>query len=466
MADMINVYSTVTQAEGFRLEAEASTLLGTRYFPNGAGDNFVTSEVLFDYEDEDLKRGVFVTRGYKGTNTTAYTANTALPPRIGHSDTVDPMNFDRIQFERLVRMHSEDGSRAPDLMDLAYLKSARLARREDRSIEILIALILKNGGIDFDQEKTPGSADTDHINLWFYDLDKGCNNHVLVPKAWGEPDAHPYDDVCKMVSEGRKRGRKHKDLLLGENAWQHLSNDEKFMKFAGKTFHSEGMAIDFGEIDGATHVAKAVFNGVQLDVLVYSGAYENEDGELVNYIDPDAVILISPEVGRTLCGGVCLLNDNVSYDLANAIAQMKGKHIQHLYKDFYNQILMIRSESRPLPAPKHSVNAFDWIYMECSQESPTGDYAVGEVANGVVFDQDPDKTWASDCECTADVVLAGEPVDITLGEVTGETVELFAVKGGKPFGTPLDTTGDHITIPAGNDKDADGNYVIWATSRA
>lgn len=456
MANTISVFSTVAQAQGYEVEVKDTVLLGSRYFPTTAGDEFAGKEVLFDFEGSDLEKGAFLTSGYKDGNTTSWIANSVVPPRVGSADVVDPTNQDRQLFERLCRAQGADLNRAEAYQSLLTLKSARLAARTDRAKELLAALVLKEGKIEFDQDKDETGSETDHIVCKFYDPAKGADNHYVPAVAWGTASATPYDDICKMVAEGMKHGRRYTDLVLGANAWVHLSNDEKFKSFAGSTFHSEGMMLDFGDVEGANHVAQAVFAGLKLDVIVYSGAYKNAAGEMQMYLESDAAILISEGIGRGLQGGCTLLNpDEIGYGIENAFVGMTGVHMQSIYKDFNNQKLYIREESRPLPAPKHSVNEWDWIYCDTSMSITGG--AFGEVANGISFDGDK----ASSYSCAATVVVAG--LETAIVGTVGSTI-FRAVRDGKPSGEALKLNGNNIVVPVDADRDAEGKIIIYATA--
>lgn len=457
MANTISVFSTVAQAQGYEVEVKDTVLLGSRYFPTTAGDEFAGKEVLFDFEGSDLEKGAFLTSGYKDGNTTSWIANSVVPPRVGSADVVDPTSQDRQLFERLCRAQGADLNRAEAYQSLLTLKSARLAARTDRAKELLAALVLKEGKIEFDQDKDETGSETDHIVCKFYNTAKGADNHYVPAVAWtAESGAHPYDDICKMVTEGMKKGRRYTDLVLGANAWVHLSNDEKFKSFAGSTFHSEGMMLDFGDVEGANHVAQAVFAGLKLDVIVYSGAYKNAAGEMQMYLESDAAILISEGIGRGLQGGCTLLNpEAIGYGIENAFVGMTGVHMQSIYKDFNNQKLYIREESRPLPAPKHSVNEWDWIYCDTSMSITGG--AFGEVANGISFDGDK----ASSYSCAATVVVAG--LETAIVGTVGSTI-FRAVRDGKPSGEALKVNGNNIVVPVDADRDAEGKIIIFATA--
>ena len=465
MAQTIDVRSTVAQANGFSVEVKDTSLICNRYFPTTAGDEFAGKEVLFDFDSSDLEKGAFVTSGYKDCNTVSWIANAVVPPRVANQESVDPTDQDRMLFERLCRAQGADTNRAAAYQDLLNIKAARLAKRTDRAREVLGALVLKEGKISFDQDQnTSGGADTDLISCKFYDSKKGADNHYIVAKAWSDPKAQPYNDICAMVNEGMKRGRMYEDLLLGAEAWSALSKDQRFAQFAGATFHSEGMIIDFGDVEGAQHVARAVFNGVQLNVIVYSGAYKNAAGELVTFIDPNAAILISQGIGRGLQGGCTLLNpDSIGYGIENSFVGMTGIHMQSIFKDFNNQKIYLREESRPLPAPRHSVNEWDWIYCDTSLAFADGKARTGEVYKGVAIDEDKAVTWATNGTGSDTVCMAGDEVTVTKGTVSGKTVKLYAVRDGKPAEAVVEK-GGKIVVPVDSDRDDEDKAIIFATA--
>ena len=465
MAQTIDVRSTVAQADGFSVEVKDTSLICNRYFPTTAGDEFAGKEVLFDFDSSDLEKGAFVTSGYKDCNTVSWIANAVIPPRVANQESVDPNDQDRMLFERLCRAQGADTNRAAAYQDLLNIKAARLAKRTDRAREVLGALVLKEGKISFDQDQnTSVGADTDLISCKFYDSKKGADNHYIVAKAWSDPKAQPYNDVCAMVNEGMKRGRMYEDLLLGAEAWSALSKDQRFAQFAGATFHSEGMIIDFGDVEGAQHVARAVFNGVQLNVIVYSGAYKNATGELVTFIDPNAAILISQGIGRGLQGGCTLLNpDSIGYGIENSFVGMTGIHMQSIFKDFNNQKIYLREESRPLPAPRHSVNEWDWIYCDTSLAFADGKARTGEVYKGVSIDEDKALTWATNGTGSDVACMAGDEVTVTKGTVSGKTVKLYAVRDGKPAEAVVEK-GGKIVVPVDSDRDDEDKAIIFATA--
>lgn len=464
MSNVISVHSTVAQAEGFEVEIRDTTLLSSRYFPTSEGDNFAGKEVLFDFDSGDLEKGAFLSSGFKEGNTTQWVANSVIPPRVANADVIDPTNQDRVMFERLCRAQGADVDRSIAYQDLLAIKAARLAKRTDRAKEVLAALVLKSGKISFDQYLDATETDTEAIVCRFYDAAKGADNHFAPKVAWNAEGCTPYNDVCAMVHEGMKHGRRYTDLVLGADAWIALANDEKFRAFSGATYHSDGMALDFGDVDGAQHVARAVFHGVQLNVIVYSGAYKADDGTLKSFIDSYAAIVIAEGIGRGLQGGSTLLNPEYNgYGIEGSFIGLTGVHMQSIYKDLDKQRLVIREESRPLPAPKHSVNSFDWIYCDTRIANVAGGI-FGDIAAGISLVADPEVSWSVPPTDTVQTCRPGDSIAIEEGTPASGTVKVYALRDGVKSGTPLTISGKQVTLPVDCDKNEQGLALLWATA--
>ena len=463
MAQTINVKSTVAQADGFAVEVVDSVLLSTRYFQNTEGDNFMGQEVLFDFDDSDLEKGAFLTTTYHNGETVQWRTESVIPPRVANSDSVDPKGLDRVLFERLCRAQGADLNRAAAYQSLLDLKSARLAKRTDRAIELLAAIVLREGKIDFDQPHSNAvGAPDDHISIKYYNPSKGVDNHFVPAVAWSASGAKPYADVCAMVTEMIKRGKRPTDILMGGNAWAALSKDEAF-KLYPEAYHSENAILSSGEIDGAQSVGKAVFNGLSLNMIVYSGAYKAADGTLKTFIDPDCVIAISEGCGRCLQGGCTLLNPNsIGYGIENSFVDLTGRHCQSIYKDFDSQKIHLREESRPLPAPRHSVNEFDWVYCDTLSAHASGS-VTGVVYAGLTFKvvdtSGSAVTPTTAPACSATTVIGGEGTTITAAATEGKTFKYFACVDGKKGGE-LTLTGSSLAAPIEADRDNDKAIII------
>lgn len=384
MANMISVYSTVSQADQLLIEVPENSLLQTRYFPTDRKDEFQSKEVMFDFDEGDLKAGAFVKKGYVNGETVSWRGSVVEPPRIGISDTVDPTDQDRLLFEQLLYAQGVDQpSRADAFDDLKRVKAGREVKRTQRSIEKTCASVLLNNGVT----GTIATSSTDPtpvaLDINYYDPDKGNEQRYIPAVAWGQNGATPYKDVVAMVNALVQHGGKAVDLLIAPQAWQLLEQDDDFKK-QFTTFHTEDSVLFAREVEDARHVGMGNFGGYLLNIVVYYGQYKADDGTMTQYLPKDFVCILAPRCGRTLCGGCTLLNpaqigaeDPIS---VNSFIQKRGKYILSQYMDLNAQQLAIRCESRPLPAP---YSPWRWITMEAQN---TNDLSSGVVAPDVNLD--------------------------------------------------------------------------------
>lgn len=378
MGTSVSIYSTITQADQLLVEVPENSLLQTRYFPTRPGDEFKTKEVLFDFDESDLKAGAFVKQGYVDGNTTVWRGNSVEPPRVGISDTIDPTNLDRVLFERLVYAQgAEDPNRDEAFDDLKRVKAGRLVKRIQRSIEQTCASVLLNNGVSGTMPASPTDATPVPIDIEYFDPTKGNVQRYIPSYPWGNASATPYSDIVAMVNALVEHGGKAEDLLIAPQAWAILEQDELFNKQFTQ-IHTEDSVLFGRSIEDARHVGIANFGGYLLNCVVYYGQYKNDAGQMVQYLPKDFVCILAPDCGRTLCGGTTLLNPETiaARDVVSAksFESKSGKYIVSQYMDLNDQKYALRCESRPLPAP---YSPWRWITMEARNSNDISGGTVG-----------------------------------------------------------------------------------------
>lgn len=421
MSEVISVYSTVSQAEGFLAEVPGSELLQNRYFKTESRDEFVTKEVLLDFDKLDLKAGLFVKKGYINGDTTKYYAQAVEPPRVGISDKIDPTDFDRIMFEEICRAMGDGASRDDAFEMLKRIKVGRLGKRVKRAIEKTCVQVLINNGI----HGTMATSETDstpvEIDINYFEESKGNVQRYIPQYAWGHGSAKPYRDVCAMVSALAQHGGKPKDLLIAPQAWILLQNDADF-KTMVQTYHSENSVLTGGEYDDAVIVAQCVFLGYVLNVIVYNAMYEAEDGSNAQFLPKDFVCVLSEDCGRTLCGGCTGLDPEALKSVdplsVRSFIQRRGKLIATQYIDFGNQELNLRMESRPLPAPKRP---WGWITMLAENSNEISGGVVGPAINVLFSSEETGITLPDDMSN----VPGGSSISFSVPAVSQKTCDVY-----------------------------------------
>ena len=377
---VINVFDTVSQGDGFLVEIPENAFIQNRYFQSSPRTEFFSKKLVLDFDSEDLKAGAWVKKGFVNGQTTKFRATAIEPPRIGVSDTIDPSDNDRQLFEQLCYEMGDNGSNHVEALEnLKRVKVMRLGQRCSRSIEKVCAQVLLDNAVRGTMATSPTDSTPVEIEIKFYDDSEGKGNpQRYVPKiAWDQSGATPYRDIVKMCVALKQHGGKPREILISPEAWICLRNDPILEKYVS-WYHSEGSSVGGGEDGDAERVARVVFDGYALDIIVYSGMYENADGEMVSFLPKDFVCVLSPDCGRLFTAGVTMLNPQsvtVADPMdASSFIPRRGKFIASQYVDLKAQELSLQVESKPLPAPKKD---WQWITMLANNTNEIADGTVG-----------------------------------------------------------------------------------------
>lgn len=376
---VINVFDTVSQGDGFLVEIPENAFIQNRYFQSSPRTEFFSKKLVLDFDSEDLKAGAWVKKGFVNGQTTKFRATAIEPPRIGVSDTIDPSDNDRQLFEQLCYEMGDNGNNhAEALENLKRVKVMRLGQRCSRSIEKVCAQVLLDNAVRGTMATSPTDSTPVEIEIKFYDDADGKGNpQRYIPAVAWDQGGTPYRDIVKMCVALKQHGGKPREVLMSPEAWICLRNDPILEKYVS-WYHSEGSSVGGGEEGDAERVARVVFDGYALDIIVYSGMYENADGEMVSFLPKDFVCVLSPDCGRLFTAGVTMLNPQsvtVADPMdASSFIPRRGKFIASQYVDLKAQELSLQVESKPLPAPKKD---WQWITMLANNTNEVADGTVG-----------------------------------------------------------------------------------------
>ena len=383
---VISVFDTVSQGDGFLVEIPENAWIQNRYFQSSPRTEFFSKKLVLDFDSEDLKAGAWVRKGYVNGETTKFRATAIEPPRIGVSDTIDPSDNDRQLFEQLCYEMGDNGSNhAEALENLKRVKVMRLGQRCSRSIEKLCVQVLLDNCVRGTMATSATDSTPIDVEIKYYDDSAGKGNpqRYVPARPWDSAEATPYRDIVKMCVALKQHGGKPREILMSPEAWVCLRNDPILEKYVS-WYHSEGSSVGGGEEGDAERVARVVFDGYALDIVVYSGMYENADGEMVSFLPKDFVCVLSPDCCRLFTAGTTALNPNsitsVDPQGTASFIPRRGKFIASQFVDLRNQELSLRVESFPLPAPKK-----DWQFVTMLANN-TNEIAEGTVGYAVDID--------------------------------------------------------------------------------
>ena len=354
---VISVYDTMSQADTFLVEIPENSFIQNRYFKNSPRTEFFSKKLVLDFDSEDMRLGAWVRKGYVNGETTKFRATAVEPPRLGVQDTIDPENDDRVLLEQIAHEMGDSGAGHVDALEnLKRVKVMRLGNRISRSIEKLCVQVLLDNAVRGQMATSSTNSDPIDVEIKYYDDSNGKGNpQRFIPKvAWDKEGATPYRDICAMAYALKQHGRKAHEVLMSPEAWICLRNDPLIEKYIS-WIHSEGSTMG-GEEDGdVERVARVIFDGFAMDVIVYSGIYQDENGNEVPFLPADFVAVLSPDCGRLFTAGVTALNPAsitaVDPQGTASFIPRRGKMIASQFLDLQAQELALRVESKPLPAP-------------------------------------------------------------------------------------------------------------------
>jgi hypothetical protein len=363
MPSTISVYDCIVEGRTVLIENEMPRLLQERYFPTSPVDETdARDKVLLDFDEGDLQEGAYVKKGYVDGNTVTFFSNLVDVPRVAVEDGIITSDRDRKLFESLCR---EQGVLNPNkalAMDaLMRIKAGRLVKRNSRSLEKLCAEVLKNNEISYTCDTSPSDPTQVTVSVAYHN---GTNPQKFVPSAatknWGQASATPYDDVCAMIKQLRTMGGRADDLLMNDRAWGFLLADmqakgliENQIKYT-VIANGDTNGLWNEPIEDAEWVAKALFNGHPLNIIVYNGQYKDKNNNLVSYLGDDTfACVLSPAMGHTICAGAVLPSPAAMLrgDDSSACDFKTGRYIVSRYFDFKDNEIKVRCESNVLPAP-------------------------------------------------------------------------------------------------------------------
>ena len=377
---VISVYDTMSQADTFLVEIPENSFIQNRYFKNSPRTEFFSKKLVLDFDSEDMKLGAWVKKGYVSGQTTKFRATAVEPPRLGVQDTIDPENDDRVLLEQIAHEMGDSGAGHVDALEnLKRVKVMRLGNRISRSIEKLCVQVLLDNAVRGTMNTSATDSTPIDVEIKYYDDEGGKGNpQRFIPKTpWSSEGATPYRDICAMAYALKQHGGKAREVLMSPEAWICLRNDPLIEKYIS-WIHSEGSTMG-GEEDGdVERVARVIFDGFAMDVIVYSGIYQDEDGNEVPFLPADFVAVLSPDCGRLFTAGVTALNPQsitaVDPQGTSSFIPRRGKMIASQYVDLAAQELALRCESKPLPAPKKQ---WQWVVGLMNNTNAVSEGTVG-----------------------------------------------------------------------------------------
>ncbi len=301
MADniVIDYTSTPQMLEALKLEFRPNTFLKDRYFPDK--EVFTTEEVLVEYKKGNRKMAPFVApeidgklMDREGYSATTYKPALIKPKRALTIDDLSKKGFGEAFYQQLTK---EERASKIAIEDLKEMRDA-ISRRK----EWMAAEVLQNNSITMKHY----SDDNTKCKIKKISFYEGTDNPTkwTITTPWNSSNAKILEDVRSMVLDLNRNGHSGVELLMGSNVSSVLLENEKILRLL------DNRRADFGKFepqeifDEVTLFADLNCNGKRVKFIEYSASYEDEDGTMKPFIDPDSIIVIAPDLGMTRYGAI------------------------------------------------------------------------------------------------------------------------------------------------------------------
>lgn len=343
----LSFYSTYALIQAYKQMNKPKSFLRDRYFPcNPNTDVFNTEQVLIEIGEGRKKLAPFVTPLKGGVLMTrdASRMESFTPPTIAPARTLTADMLKKRGFGEALGGNLSPTERAHQflLTDIDELSDAITRREEKMASDILFSnkCIMKHIS---DDENKAQDVQLDFTN-------EGDNKAMYIPSAKWTVDT-PFEDIERdlfaMILNLTSRGLPVSDILCGTEAAIVLKNNKDFLKHLDTEHLDAGAITAAKDVQGASLWGTLVIMGFALNLFMYNETYEDDNGNIKNYIPTDMICLTAPAAGRTCYGSHSLIpegqEDFETYD---------GARIPHYTVNRESGVRKITVYSHPVLLPR------------------------------------------------------------------------------------------------------------------
>lgn len=306
----MNIYNPIYMLAVAEELGRAPKFLRDRYFKtDDTLDVFGTADVLADVRKHSNRAAPFVIPrigplpvGRGGFETWELKpANISISRPVTYDDLIN-RRFGESIMSKATPADRAKRLQAEDIKDL----DAMISVRE----ELMCAMtLLDNGGVM--RHQGTNAEEYEDVPVKFYDGDS--NPASFTPAdAWTHSTKSGetwtmgswYADLKSMVAFLTNRGRPATDILVSPDVGEFLMNDGWIHSVLDNRRMELGDANPGVTSDEAVTIMHLVINGRRMNIIEYSGVYEDASGTETAIIPDGSVIVTAPDVGKGLYGAV------------------------------------------------------------------------------------------------------------------------------------------------------------------
>lgn len=270
---------------------QSSPFLLNMFFPNTV--LFDTEEIMLDKIGTSLTLAPFVSpmssgkaRKEKGYRTMVFT-----PAYLKPKEAVTPNRvMKRLPGEALGGTLSPDNRRLRIIADILLANSGEIDRRQ----EWMAAQALLTGTVTVEGDDYPAQ-------LVDYGRNASLTKTLVGGARWGEAGVSPVDDLESWSAEAESPITR---VVMDPLAWNLFRDDPKLEKLLDTRRGSQSQ-MELGP-DNGKHFSYKGRVGSDMEIWVYSGVYDNDQGVKTKYLPDYSVIFGSPAVEGTRAFGAIM----------------------------------------------------------------------------------------------------------------------------------------------------------------
>ncbi len=297
-----DIYSTHTLLMAVEQLPPLHTFLRDRYFPtNDANDIFATDDVLVEYKEGSKKLAPFVAPRKGGVTILrdGYTMERYTPPFIAPRrpltiDDLKKRGFGEALLSKLTPAQREGALMLKDADEMGDM----IARRE----EAMAAETMLNNGCIM-KHYADDLSKYDEKEIRFYS--EASNPAFYTPTTdWDQVGAKILDDIAAIIRLLTSRGLPATELIVAPDVGDVMLADANIQKLLDLRNYNIGGVDPELLPAGAARIARLNIKGRMIDVIAYEDSYEDDEGNVKQYIPAGHIVVTAPAAGRTLYGAV------------------------------------------------------------------------------------------------------------------------------------------------------------------
>lgn len=314
-----------------------------RYFPTGADDIFAADKVLTEYRKGDRKMAAFVSPRVgdipmerQGYEIREYQPAYIALSRLLTTDDLKKRGFGEALYPGMDKARRAARLQLKDLQDM----DKRISRREEW---IAVQTMLNNACTmqEYIDAKTIGQE----LEVKFY---SEASEHLYVTaNKWNGTNGDRFADVkvmCRLLS---RRGLPALDLVLGGEAAEDFTNDEKVQRLLDNRRMEYGnLQPELTQYSGVAFMGRLNFGGFVLNLFEVNESYEDDNGQEQLYFPADGAMVTAPGCGHMMYGQIT----QIDYGSAEHNSYAASR-VPKFILDQPNDSRSLRLACRPLAAP-------------------------------------------------------------------------------------------------------------------